>query len=672
MKENNILILEKEKGIESGFFISEMKKLWEGYGNHSNDALERNWGLMAEIFQRHIDGSPDWDILPLPTGTGKTEGACLYSALLGSNLDHKHPGVLIVTHQIESAKGIANRINKLAAEYGIRETAFAFHSGLSHEQRSTAIFSDYPVLVITHKAYQDAMEGKEHSILLGDIMNKYLDFNDGERRLIVIDEHLDIVENFRVTARGLHSALGFISDNVRAQHPEAVEFVHNVSVGIFDLFSEEKNERIFDNFIEKFKLDSNVDLGDLISALSKYWPNRGVDSERRQNRFKEERKKCVLELRGLQRMLDTWVYYFRTGEQGNFETAQVLLPLELLKGCVVLDATASTNKIYEVFDGAKVHKVDEGARSYSNVTLHVAKGNNLGKEAICAEHRKNEHIDSFLSEIRPLIAEGVEAAVITHKQVAPALQEKLGDVAHVGWWGKDSTGSNQWAGHSTLFFYGLLYLPNDWPVSTFMAYQGPQSDEWLHDDKCREFKGYEDIRSAIYVGKLSTDIIQAVNRIRCRNTIDSEGNCASCDIYLPLMAGHRADIILDDLRSNMPGVKIVNWEPNFTFKTQTRRRSCNVHRGETGTQRAIADVFYLLEDGEEITKKEIEDLFGISRSSINRFLSRLGSDQLLERYDIRHVKESRMTTSNQFQSTSVFTKVDNIAQQGSLEKGVSK
>jgi len=652
------LKVELKKHVENGLFITEMKKLWEHYGNHSNKALESNWRLMEEVFRRHIDGAPDWDILPLPTGTGKTEGTCLYSALLGGYLDHEHPGVLIVTHQIESANNIADRINKLSAEYGLRETAFAFHSGLSHEQRRDEILCDHPVLIITHKAYQDAMEGRDHSILLGNIMDKYLDFNDGERRLIVIDEHLDIVENFRVTARGLHSSLGFISDNIRAQHPDAVEFVHNVSVEIFNLFSEEKEERIFDNFIEKFKLEKNINLGDLISALSRYWPNRGFDSEHRQNRFKEERKKCVLQLRGLQQMLDTWVYYFRTGEQGNFETAQIFLPLELLKGCVVLDATASTNKIYEVFDKAKVHCVDGRARSYSNVTIHIARGHNLGKDTLCSEPQKNKHMDSFLSEIRPLINEDVKSAVITHKEIALELRGELNNMAHVGWWGKDSTGSNQWADHGVLFFYGLLYLPKDWPVSTFMAHQGPQSDEWLHDNKYREFKGYSDIRSAIYMGKLSTDLIQAVNRIRCRNTIDSEGNCASCDVYLPLMAGCRADTILNDIESNMPGVKIVEWAPDFTFRTQARSRTCKHHRKQPVSHRAIVEALSLLEEGDKVTKKELADLADVSPVSVDRWLRHSGSAQFLARYSIDSVMESRMTNSGQFQLTRIFIKGD--------------
>lgn len=636
--------------------MTEMKKLWEGYGNHSNEALENNWKLMANVFQRHIEEAPDWDILPLPTGTGKTEGTCLYSALLGNHLDHEHPGVLIVTPQIESADGIANRINKLAAQYDIRETAFAFHSGLSYEQRRAKILSDYPVLVITHKAYQEAMEGRKHSILLDNVMDKYLAFNDEERRLIVIDEHLDIVENFRVTTGGLHSALSFIRDDVRRQYPEAVEFIHKVSVGLFDLFNEERSERIFGNFIEKFNIGSSVDLDDLIATLSRYSPNRGFDSELRQNQFKGRRRECVLQLRGLQRMQNTWVYYFRTGEQGNFETAQVLRPLELLKGCVVLDATASTNKIYEVFDKAKVHRVDRRSRFYSNVTIHAAKGYNLGKGSICGDHRKNEHMDSFLGEIRPLLEENIEAAVITHKQIAPLLQRQLTDMAQVGWWGRDSTGSNKWAGRDTLFFYGLLYLPKNWPVSTFMAYQGQQSDQWLHNSKYRTFKEYEDIRSAIYVGKLSTDIIQAVNRIRCRNTIDDEGNCSLCDIYLPLMADSRADTILDDIRSNMPGVKIVEWEADFTFKPRAKRKPCKPKRKETITHKAIADVFNRLEDGRGVTKKELVTLSGTSPASVNRWLHGFSADELMARYGIARVMESRKSPSGQFQETSVFIK----------------
>jgi hypothetical protein len=189
-----------------------MKKHWEErLGNTSNKSLEASWSQMAETFAAHINGHgiPDnadkWSVLSLPTGTGKTQGAILYCAILSQRLKTPvplHPGVLIVTKLIDDADHIAADINKLSRQYAPvmidgGHLAVSYHSKKKHDLRREDLRS-FPVLVITHRAYELALE----TIDLGacdsgpsaprtwDCFHAY---NGGRRKLVVIDEAIDLL-----------------------------------------------------------------------------------------------------------------------------------------------------------------------------------------------------------------------------------------------------------------------------------------------------------------------------------------------------------------------------------------------------------------------------------------------------------------------------------------------
>ena len=126
----------------------------------SSPALRELWGTMASTFRisiiNSITGVVDapWLILQPPTGSGKTEGACVFAAMQAeANAKGmlKPVGVLIVTRRIEQAEIIAARINELAG----RVVAAANHS----EKRATAQeMLDSDILIITHQAYVNAAE----------------------------------------------------------------------------------------------------------------------------------------------------------------------------------------------------------------------------------------------------------------------------------------------------------------------------------------------------------------------------------------------------------------------------------------------------------------------------------------------------------------------------------
>ena len=83
-------------------------------------------------------------------------------------------------------------------------------------------------------------------------------------------------------------------------------------------------------------------------------------------------------LKSLHGIFRSWMYYARLEGKHTLNTARLLVPDDT-RGPVVLDATASSNPLYEVFDRAVLCRAPTGARNYKNVTLHVSIGHRTGK-----------------------------------------------------------------------------------------------------------------------------------------------------------------------------------------------------------------------------------------------------------------------------------------------------
>src|SRR4051794_36760646 len=91
-----------------------MSHHWEEMGNHASHPLRQTWKGMASIYNRRLaeQFNDRWDVLALPTGSGKTQSLALYCSML----EHEsHPGVIIVTPLREQADSICMQINKFAS-----------------------------------------------------------------------------------------------------------------------------------------------------------------------------------------------------------------------------------------------------------------------------------------------------------------------------------------------------------------------------------------------------------------------------------------------------------------------------------------------------------------------------------------------------------------------------
>lgn len=583
-------------------FVEQMERHWtETLHNVPSEPLRLVWRQLGETLNFHLefDSNPTmrktWTILQPPTGSGKTQGTMLYCAMFSRFTDEEHPGVLIVTRLKDECDQLAREINS----FGDRETAIAFHSD-TKDIGITELWL-HPVLVITHKAYEMALDilnkGESSRLDRWSFFHDYLT-KGRKRKLVVIDECLDIVEENRVTLDSLNAAKGEITSELRRQFPKETEAVDEV-IELLELMAGTpgpQRERLLKKH-PKIAAVESLDFTEFRRAFLEKCQDRELLD-------KDYLRELDRRFKALQHLFRHYAYYARIEGKDTLSTARLLVPDDI-KGAAVLDATASSNLIYELFDRAFVITPPEGSRRYDNVTLHASIGHKTGKRYMM-EHAKALS-RKFLSALEDELSSDRKCLVVTHKDVESPLKAfnpQFGmETTH---WGKH-TGSNEWKDCDACAVFGLPWWNPTRSANTYFACQGPD-DAILNGDK--SFKNHTNIRQALETGQIVVDIVQAINRIRSRRVIDSQGNCEPVDVFLLLPKGDRSQEILKGITKEMPGVKIVDWE----YKGQRHKIR------KSGYGEALITFWENMEPGACLAVGHIRNVIGVGSRQMKNLL----------------------------------------------------
>jgi hypothetical protein len=204
-------------------FAAAMTRRWHSLGNTSSTKLQQLWKTMAATFTAAATNPFDtkWRVLEPPTGTGKTQGLCVYAALtIANNRTSASPlGILVVTRTIAQANEIVATIKELLADAADADKVLTKHC-----ENKLHVFSMQAaeVLIITHAAYTRALEGlcKEQYGRWED----YATWTHGPRCLTIIDEALSgVVEHNQLTADDIQLALSFVDPALRLAFPSQVQ-----------------------------------------------------------------------------------------------------------------------------------------------------------------------------------------------------------------------------------------------------------------------------------------------------------------------------------------------------------------------------------------------------------------------------------------------------------------
>lgn len=616
-------------------FAAAMTDRWHSLGNTSSHKLQHLWKEMAATFARavHANGSDGtkWRVLEPPTGTGKTQGLCVYCALtIDKNCRSVEPlGILVVTRTIAQADEIAATIKELISDPSNTGRVRASHSE-ARLHRFAMQAAD--VLVITHEAYTRALEG-----LSKEQQSRWEDFttwDHGLRRLTIIDEALSgIVEENQIKADDIRLVLGFIGPSLRQQLPTQVAALERVcevldSISSFNSDGPKSTAaRIVwrDGYKGGLKFPDAYDMGPLREAMAtlRYdslalHKDSPYDRQRIAARVDRTLKDC-------EAIMARWAYYYRKGRDDTFNSSQLLVPRGL-PGPVILDATASQNFLWNLLGSrAEIAAIPSGTRTYANVTIHIARGSGLGKTKMTEKGKVR--IPRLLANLERHLTPDRKVLLCLHKRLehtALSYTPHFGTYSVAHWGAID--GKNDWNDHDAVVIFGLPYRDTTWATNMFFALQGLQDNRWLEQPS---WGAYEDVRQEMQRRQVSVSVIQAVNRVRCRRVIDEEGNCPSTDVFIVLPRGADGDAILSHLEEEMPGVGIAPWDFEMDGPSERVRRGsshealvalmANRQPGETSMSLIKCEL--------GLTDSAVKDLRGVLRDDnhdLTKSLAHLG------------------------------------------------
>jgi hypothetical protein len=549
--------------------------LWtQIFKNVSSNALRDSWKTLATAFNDCIvDNTESREVkrrvVSMPTGSGKTTGLAHYMQMLPGDTK-----AIIIVFFTDSADELEEVINKYTPG-----KAIAIHS--KNGTKLTDI-NEQQVLIITHAHYIIHM------------------FNDHlkERDLIVIDEAIDLLKESSINNESLRR-LKTVLDSVIHKYPDSkaeyekigtilnlsqeiqkqINVINDKYKALFDISNEEdtsklpllqKREHIVDRTVgyEYINLNSLRKIIKIEDCLRISTGKSGA--EHQESEFKRKLNDYITNIEGI---LKDWFYYYGTNlETSSLNSVSIKLPN---KSVVVLDATATTNHLYKLFPDVVLYPDEANARNYSNVDLYLARGLKTGKSGLLENPK--ESADSLIENLKETLPREAKVLIVTIMDLEAHLTKyELPfeyEVNHFG----NLTGKNDWKDFDTVVIYGLMHKPETFSINR----QAVSTKFESIDEETGVVTEYIDVgdkkvRKLLIETDLASEIIQAVNRVRCRNVIDEDGNCDDTKIYLTLPPGDIGETILSSMINKMKNINIKDWDFNTKLTRTSSKRSSHV------------------------------------------------------------------------------------------------
>jgi len=548
-------------------FLEQMTRHWVQRLNRvCSDPLVKGWQQLHDAVCKPDHDSPTWRVLTLPTGTGKTEALKVLCSIPKFT---DHPGALVVTRFRKDADKIAQDINDIAKA----NIAVAMHAEATINVTEPAFV---PVLVTTHAAYRAALQ----ELADGQIdrkLGRLHKFGLSYREWLIVDEAFDWTDshsvglgNIRAMAGDLCGALqGNANADAQTLHELAVILTDKEQCGTADRpITSDTFNRLAGLDFSGMRIEVNGIHPDVFAGITASEVPDTIDLKTDLVSLQASKGRYLALLDQLHTIVQIggpWIS--RRKGKSLLHASRSLLDVGPMKG-VILDATATLDPAYNLYHSAfTVLDRPENIRRYENVTLHLSQGHSVGKDHLIA-HAGTEWAKLW-GDLQTRIGGG-SVLVVAHKVVLPALagyELPQGDLQFANWGNLD--GKNSWNECDTVVIFGLPYLNDITPTHDFIAACGPQSADWFAGS--RQYGQHSDIIAKLKDGFIARSVIQAINRVRCRNPIDSDGSCKRTDVYLLLPNGRTGAHVRTAIEQQMPGIKVKAWAASGA-KRKARKR----------------------------------------------------------------------------------------------------
>lgn len=656
-----------------------LRATWEAMLEAYNGTIERHspgFNRLGTLSQKSVEiAQRKWTCLGPATGTGKSEFAYWYLGTLCAlpENDHYSPGAVLMSRSIDQCDDAVSKINKRCAELtgSSLPVAVAFHSK-SPTWKNPKLIAPYRVVVMTHEGFKGEFRRLADGRVVDDKVELLATWKGAlgthKRALTIIDENLtSVCDNFDVKLLDLKGVYKFLTKSMKEDDSisPALDMVEEASAAMEKLSKLHKAKREGKTAEDR---DGYLYASKHLAKLVKYdpftpWLSNLAEALRSEyagersgygKRTLAELSATLTAIKNLDHVLRLDNYFHKVGKHNTISAGRYILPPDLNGPCL-LDATVNHNALVELLGEERAVKVPmrSDTRSYQNVTLHRVRV--LGTGLSTMGQNSKDKVHRLLDWLRDNLQDGDKCLVVSHKEIEEehlekALHKRAHEFDEIGakvslghWFALD--GRNDWNDHNKVVLFGLPYRPRNHTVNLLLAMR-----EYDDGQKYLDSEEVHQLRRSIQNKTMIADVIQAINRVRCRRTVDEFGNCLPVEVFMLLQDDSTGDAIEDAIVREMPNIKLADWvfspmaqrkKPYSNVSTEDRTFIAEIKRAaKTGGMWELEDL--LREAGldtsreyqDAIVKKESNPKSYIAKGLLthNAYIERRGRGDTLKRY----------------------------------------
>ena len=573
-------------------------------------------GFNQCIYLNKKGNDPITYIFSPKTGSAKSLSAKMYVSLL------QQESSLIVVANVKDAISFCEDINKWSNNPGYARCTYKI-SDTNSDNKLRVDKKDlhrYRCIVISHSMFITA-----HVV---SSVNHFKYYYTKSRDLIIIDERISLIQKHSITLeeiRGLletiqivqlktgknlsgtidtiNGVLKLIAISQEEMKKNKIDSLYCLSTNIVDI-----NEKMFEvDFESAYTLleDKSINFADILLPINLR------KSAIADNEFRDRIKSILNAIEYLAN--DSFLFYSSGREFYLMRTSNIL---NQLGSCVVLDATATVNEVYNTATWHKSDSVKHVAttnpRTYKNFTIYKAIGYEQGKYSILGSNKSSEIrliASQYLSIANSIIEENDKLLIICHKDFKSYLEMQYnGNNIVFTHWG-NHVGKNDWSDCNKVMIIGWNYIPRIEHWANHINAIGSVLNACTEAlSKGRKTQGIGNYQTT----QLADDLVQAISRCSVRKTISKSGDC-------PISA---AFLFYPDNSSGKEILRLVEEEFNDAVVKDWTPISCNCVANMSSNSNNIKIILDCLQalsvDNIDVNQAQIVEATGLSKAIVSR------------------------------------------------------
>lgn len=575
----------------------------------------------AIFVNKHYENYQNFILSP-QTGSAKSLSAKVYISLLNNESS------IVIVPRVDVAIEFCMHINEWSGNQNYARCIYQISNvNKNHVTRvEEKELCNYRCIVITHNMFIKANTSKNIDI--------FKNYQEEKRDFILIDERVKLFEKRSIEKHILEKYIEIEQFHEVDKYNNneiltvAVFKIHSMLQNLLKTFEEFKQTSIREHLnilyssyhLECCRITSLLEYdSNEINKIIQTIKDNNIDfvqnalMPKETNAFNKQSKVKLIELLKAIKSIseNDFIYY----KDANNESIATIIPIENLFGtCVTLDATAKINMYYQIesMNGRKTTRLIEttSTKTYSNLTIHKAKGYFQGKSTIYKSRSARIKAKAYLELIERILEDNKDnILIITSKDFRKVLESLTANKRiYFTHWG-NHTGKNEWNNCARTMIVGWNFYKNIEYYGSFVS-----ACESIRDAFSTHMLEKK-IRHKFKVTQVADDLVQAVNRSAIRNTIDENGNCPKSHIYIFYADKEEYLDIMAIFLEEFEGAKIQEWSPKLNlYKKEVKSKP------EQKIDAVITFISNELKQTDNVLLSTIPQKLDIPKSTLNRLM----------------------------------------------------